>query len=230
MVQAHPSRKDGQPFRTTPLMDWASEQIQASHDEALYSFGELAMFTLMWRVKDHERGLVERCTTCFDGPGSRAAAVFNQPTVNECPDCFGTTFEGGFRAQVIRPTILDDRDDEITDQARGVVRMDTLNFETTTDFTLHKGDYIFRFDNTRFQTEEKDEAIVRAGFGPPLESDSFSGSASGHLEEKTSVAYRIPPTDPQVLATVLGIPGSFTVSQINALDMVRPNGYLIDYA
>lgn len=226
MVQAHPSRKDGQPFRTQTEMDWASEQVRASHDEALYAFGEFAMFTLMWRSMDFEAGLVGRCQTCFAGPGSRAAAAFNQATVNKCPDCYGSTYEGGFRAQIIRPTILDDRNDEVTDQERGVVRMDTLNFETTSDFNLRKGDYLFRFDDTRFQTEEKEMSVVRTGFGPALDAESFSGTSTAHLEEKTAVAHLIPP-DPATLALVLGIKGSFTVSQITALDQIRPNGYLL---
>lgn len=227
MVAAHPSRKDGQPFRTERVMEWAGDQVQGSHDEALYAFGELALFTLMWRTMDFKDGLVDRCSTCFEGPASRAAAAFKQPSVNECPDCFGSTFEGGFRAQIVRPTIVADRDAEVTDQARGVVRLDTLRFETTSDFTLHKGDYIFRYDNTRFQCEEKDEGVVRTGFGPPNRADSFVGSSTGHLEEETSVAYRIPP-DPATLDAMLDIDGSFTVSVITALDVVRPGGYILD--
>lgn len=226
MVAAHPSRKDGQPYSAAPYMGWTSNLIEAQHEEALYAFGELCLFTLMWRPVDFEKGLVAHCSTCFAGESARQAAAFNQPTRKECPDCFGTTFEGGFRAQIIRPTILADRNSEMSDEARGVVVSDTLLFETTADFTLHKGDYLFRFDNTRFQCEEKGQGVVRTGFAPPYGIDSYSGSSTARMEEPTSVAFLIPPLDPVALQTVLGLSGPFTISQITNLDTLSPNGYI----
>lgn len=225
-MAVHPSRKEDQPYRANTDMQWAGNLVQAQHEEALYAFGELAIFTMMWRPIDFENGLVGHCTVCYDGPSARQAAAFKQPTRKECPDCFGTTYEGGYRAQIIRPTIIADRTAEMTDVPRGTVTIDTLSFETTSDFVLHKGDYLFRFDNTRFQCEEKAEAVIRDGFGPPVSDESFAGPSTAHLEDQTSVAYLIPPLDPVAIQTVLGIPGPFTVAQMEAMDTLSPNGYL----
>lgn len=225
-MAVHPTRKEDQPYRANTDMQWAGNLIQAQHEEALYAYGELVIITLMWRPIDFEQGLVQSCPVCFAGPTARQAAAFRQPTRKECPNCFGTTYEGGYRAQIIRPAIMADRNSEMTDVERGTVTIDTLAFETTADFTMHKGDYLFRYDNTRFQCEEKREAIVRDGFGPPISIESFAGSGTAHMEEQTSVAYLIPPLDPVAIRITLGIPGPFTVAQMQALDILSPNGYL----
>lgn len=222
----HPSRKPGQPYDAHVHQDWASNVLEAQHEEALYAYGELALFTMMWRPADFEAGLVGRCTVCFGGATSRQAAAFQQPAQRECPSCYGTTYEGGFRAQIIRPALMADRNSEVTDQARGVVVTDTIAFETTADFTLHKGDYVFRFDNSRFQVEEKSEAVVRPGFGPPLSPDSFAGASTAHKEETTSVAYRILPTDPMTLATMLSYRGPLRVGDLSVNDVIRTRGYI----
>lgn len=220
-------RKDSQPIRTGPGQPWASDLVESSHAEALYAFGEYVIFTLMWRPKDFEMGLVGRCQTCFVGAASRQAAAFQQPTKRECPDCYGTTYEGGFRAQIIRPAILADRNQEVSEENRGVVVTDTIQMETTSDFRLHKGDYVFRGDNTRFQTEEKNEAVVRTGFGAPLTSDSSAGTTTAHREETTSVAFLIPPVNPQVLLALIGVRGGPVVPDLDAYSTIRPNGYLL---
>ena len=98
--------------------------------------------------------------------------------------------------------------------------------ETTTDFTMTRGDYIFRNDNSRYQTETRNEAVLRTGFAPPNPLDSFAGSTVAHLEEHTSVAFRIPPTDPATLNSMIGTPGSFTVQSLRTGDFIRPGGYL----
>lgn len=223
-------RKDSQPIRTGPGQPWASDLVESSHAEALYAFGEYVIFTLMWRPKDFEMGLVGRCQTCFVGTASRQAAAFQQPTKRECPDCYGTTYEGGFRAQIIRPALLADRNQEVSEENRGVVVTDTIQMETTSDFRLHKGDYVFRGDNTRFQTEEKNEAVVRTGFGAPLTSDSSAGTTTAHREETTSVAFLIPPLNPTpVLAGLTPALGTAPLAaDLDQYSTIRPHGYLID--
>lgn len=228
MPQSHADRKVSQPFRPAPAMSWTSRHTSHFQSEALYAVGELALFTLMWRPIDFERGLVTRCSTCFEGPEARQAAAFQQPTKKKCPDCYGTTYEGGFRAQIVRPTIMADRNAETTDVHRGVVTIDSLAFETTPDFTLHKGDYLFRFDNTRFQCEEKKEAIIRTGFASPQSQESFSGLSTAHLEDPTSVAFAIPPLDPTLLRNVLSTLGGQVMPDLDTFSLVRPNGYLME--
>lgn len=223
----HPARKDSQPYRAGVVQPWAADTLDKAHEEALYSYGEMCLYTLMWRMIDHERGLVERCSTCFGGSYSRQAAAFKQPTNRECPDCFGTTFDGGYRAQIIRPTLFADRNSELSEESRGYVTSDTLQVETTSDFTLHKGDYLFRFDNTRFQLEAKRDPVLRTGFVPPTMADSFGGTVTAHLEETTTTAFRIPPASPEELQDLLGLPGPFFVEDITATDVVKPGGYLV---
>ena len=226
MAAVHPSRKASQPYRAQTHQPWGSDIIEASHEEALYTFGELCLFTLMWRPADFDAGLVGHCPVCYAGSQSRQAAAFGQATKRECLSCYGTTYEGGFRAQIIRPALLADRNHETNDDARGVTTVDSVMMETTGDFILRKGDYLFRYDNTRWQAEEKKEAVVRPGFGPPQAADSFSGTTSLHREEETTVAFRIPPVTPQILQTLLGTVGGFVVDDIRAKDQIAAGGYV----
>lgn len=223
----HPARKESQPYRAEAYQPWATAQVDKSHEEALYGYGELCLYTLMWRPQDHEDGLVQRCSTCWGGARSRQAEAFRQPTTRECPDCFGTTFDGGFRAQIVRPTLFADRNHEISEEARGYITSDTLQVETTGDFTMNKGDFLFRFDNDRYQMEQKREVILRAGFAPPVNTESFGGTTTAHLEDETSVAFKIPPTNPADVLALLGKTGPFVVADIVAGDVIAPNGYLI---
>lgn len=223
-------RKNEQPYQGAVHQGWSHDSVQASHEEALYAFGELGLFTLMWRPVDHEAGLVEHCSVCWasgDDKTRRRAEAYNQPTQRECPNCYGTTWEGGYRAQIIRPVIFQDRNVETTDEARGVVTTDTVSIETTGEFTMRKGDYLFRFDNTRFQGEEKGEAVLSSGFGPSFSTESFGGGpVTLHMEEKTTVAFLIPPTDPAVIWGLLAKQGPFYVDNLREFDDLAPNGYI----
>lgn len=224
MDQAFLTRKFTQPMMAEPPQDSASRLIVAAHEEALYAYGEFAIFSLMWRPADFADGLVGHCTTCFAGQKARQAAAFQQPTKRECPDCFGTTFEGGVRAQIIRPMLMSDRNTVIADQREGTTETDTMQFETTSDFTFTLGDYVFRDDGSRYQCETKAENVVRTGFDAPQSSESVSGMAVAHLEAETAVAYLIPPADPGAL---LGAKGPFTINNTEAMNLlIRDNGYL----
>jgi hypothetical protein len=228
MTSLIPARKESQPYRPADHQYWGSALVEDQHVEALYMWGELAVYTLMWRPIDHEQGLVDRCPRCFDGAMSRQARAFGQATESECPECYGTTFEDGFRAQIIRPTIFADRNSEMRDESRGTVVSDTIMVDTTGDFTMHKGDYIFRYDNTRWQVEEKREAVVRPGFGPPQHVDSFAGTTTARRDDQTTVSFKIPPTDPIILRDVLGTYGGAILPDLDLFTVVRPGGYLIE--
>jgi hypothetical protein len=222
----HPSRKPGQPYLASQHQPWSANLLESQHQEALYAFGELVLFTLMWRPADFEEGRVNHCPVCYAGNDSRYAKAFDQPTKRECEACFGTTFEGGFRAQVVRPVLLADRNVETTEVQRGVVSNDTIRFETTGDFTLRKDDYLFRADNSRFQVEERNEDVMRDGFGSPPAPDSMAGSSTAHMEEITTVAFKISPTTPAALRSLLGHRGPFHVDDLSASDLVKPQGYV----
>lgn len=204
---------------------WAGGQMVNAHDETLYRYGEMVLFTLMWRPLDYERGLVGHCPTCY--LSSRSAQAFQQPTERKCPDCFGTTFEGGFRAQIVRPALISDRNVDDLDTARGTLTTDSLQVDTTADFTLHGGDYLFRADNARYQCESMSEVVLRSGFAEPRSEESFGGTIpAAHLEDPSSVAYLIPPDAATLATTLSAATQGHLASDLTAYQTVRPNGYL----
>lgn len=191
-----------QPYRIPRTQQWASDWVTNNHMEALWLYGEPCLFTLMWRAIDYEAGLVGRCSYCY--VDDRGAKAFDQPPSKKgCLYCYGTTFEGGFRAQVIRPTLFSDRNTDTSDTPEGTTVRDSLQVETTPDFAFLRGDYIFRADGSRYQGEEKGEGIIRTGYGLPEMQNSFRGTIPvSRLEDPTSVAFIIPPSPEQVRRTL----------------------------
>ncbi len=188
-----------QPYYLRDPQPWAIEQERLRHNEAMYHVGEMTMFTLMWHVLDFEAGLVQRCNRCFISSG-RITEAYGQATQNKCPDCFGTTFEGGFRAQIVRPAIYTDTDEDERMDRRGVIHPNDVQIETTTDFRVRQGDYAFRQDGTRWYLRGPQRITLRAGFGHPSQTDTAIGYNHSRVtvEDPDSVAYIIPP----VAATV----------------------------
>lgn len=194
------------PYWLTRDQQWAREQVEESHLEALYALGEYSMFVLLWHSMDFEAGLVDRCARCYLAAG-RIAEAFGQGTDARCPDCFGTTFEGGYRARIIRPGIWTDASTNTSRTPRGEVVSDTMTVETTSDFVLRHGDFIFRAGGLRYQSSETDGAWVRSGFDVP---DDIKAVASVMHEvkledDRASVAFDIPPTDDD-LSVILRAP------------------------
>lgn len=183
-----------QPYHLDDQMfKWAYEQQNMRHEDALWQLGELCMFVLLWSVEDHAAGWVRKCTTCETN--TRIHEVYNQPKQNKCPDCFGTNFEGGYRAVIIRPTIISDHDPGESLGSRGVSHTTNIMSESTTDFRVREGDYLFRADNTRYRLRTPASANMRTGFGTPYNTLNAVGYHlnQGSLEDQTSVAYIIPP-------------------------------------
>lgn len=212
-----------QPYYIREPQDWAIETERRNHAQALYQVGEWAMFVLMWHVVDFEAGLVTRCSTCYGAPDTRArkiADAYNQPTKNKCPDCFGTTFEGGFRAKIVRPAIFTDTDETERIDRRGAVHPDDLNVETTWDFRALGGDYVIRSDNSRWQIRTPERTTLRTGFEHPEQIDtSISyGNIRAGVEEPGTVAYMIPPVDfatvHSLLTTPMRYPGDFSSVEV----------------
>ena len=226
MDRTNLARKFSQPLIAARPQKFGVHNLINSHEEALFGYGELGLFTLMWRHYDFEAGRVDRCSTCFGGVKSRQANAFKQPTDSECPDCFGTTYEGGFRAQIIRPMLMSDRSDNTVEGRAGAMTVDSIQFETTTDFTFTLGDYVFRADNTRYQCEQKAEVVIRPGFAIPSGADAMGGTTIANREVETSVAFKIPPLDPALLATMLS--DDITLDpDLSAFETIRDGGYLL---
>lgn len=192
------------PFWLPDRQDFVIDQERSRHTEALYHFGEYAMFVVLWRIQDHEAGHVERCPKCYTAYG-KTAEVYQQSARSECPECFGTTFEGGYRARIVRPALWDDtKDDHSPDHARGEIIRSTATIQTTGDFYLRTNDYAFRGDGTRWQVKAGAEVAVQTGFHQSSPASAVVGYtfANAAREDESSVAFVIPPT-PAELRTLL---------------------------
>lgn len=184
-----------QPYYLPDPQNFALDQERMRHSQALYAFGEYTMFVLMWTLLDFEAGLIGRCQTCFLAYG-KVAEAYGQPSKNDCPDCFGTSLEGGFKARIVRPAMWDFTEPDTQDNARGEVTLASATVQTTGDVSMNTGDYLFRADGTRWQARSNDTNHLHTGF----EMLNSARSALGYtytqasLEDDTSVAYLIPPT------------------------------------
>lgn len=204
-------------------LDHVLTHLSDSHDQVLYRLGEYAMFVMMWHVADFEAGLVGRCPTCYATGGANeriAKAYGGQSDRDRCPDCFGTSFEGGVRARVIRPAVVSDVNTETIVGRRGEVVTDTVAIETTSDIFVRTGDYMFRADGKRYRCAEMSTLVVRSGFDVVEREESVGGVIpSARLEDPASVAYIIPPTTDEVHDTLYALTqGRHIPADLTALD------------
>lgn len=198
-----PAHVSVQPYYVRDFQDWAVEQERMNHIQALYTVGEYAAFVLMWHLEDHLNGLVARCSSCYVSAG-KIAEAYGQVTKNRCLTCFGTTFEGGYKAFIVRPTIWSDTDEDEKYDRRGVVNPNDVSIETTPDFRIRQNDYCFRQDGTRWQMRVPQRVTLRTGFTHPLQSTTnlTYNHQRASQEDPDSVAFQIPP-DTATLRTVL---------------------------
>ena len=171
----------------------------------------------MWHIADFQAGLVGRCEDCYgtyphNEKKLRVAEVYAQPEEHRCPSCFGTTFEGGWKAQIIRPCIFSDADEDEQKQARGIMRPQDLSVESTTDFRVRTGDYVVRGTGDRFQLRVPQRVTLRTGFAIPHQTTAAIGynHARASLEDPTSVVYIIAPPREQ-LDQVLSMAARFPI-------------------
>ncbi|MFH8483087.1 hypothetical protein [Streptomyces sp. NPDC018055] len=187
--------------------DWAVDQERLRHDQALHHIGENALFALMWTARDHDAGLVGLCPVCAD---DRIAKAYGQASRNKCPECFGTRFEGGFRALIVRPAVFTDADDSQSFTARGTVAPQEVHLETTSDFRVHSGDYAMRATGERLQLRVPQRTTIRTGFGTPYQREAATAYnlTRAAVEDPDSVAYMIPPDDTDSLVEILSRTGA----------------------
>jgi len=205
------------------IQGWAITQERLRHVQSLWQYGELAVFCLMWHLEDFQAGLVGRCLRCYDdGTGSeedQISAAYGQGSQYRCTDCFGTTFEGGFRALIVRPAIFTDMDKDQRRDKRGVVNTGEVNIESTPDFRVRNGDYSFRSTGDRFYLRVPRRTTLRTGFASPWQAAAAIdyNHARGAVEDPASVAYVIPPSAlilAQVLGTYTRLPVDFSDFEI----------------
>jgi hypothetical protein len=207
---------------------WAIARELQVHVQSLWQYGELAYFALMWHVQDFLLGLVPRCWRCWKGDpdGSlqgaeqQIAAAYGQGNQYACPVCFNSTFalpEGssalpGIRALIIRPALFDDYDRNQQRQPRGVFNPASLGIESTPDFRVRNGDYIFRADGTRWQLKVPHRVTLRTGFANPWQGAAAItyNFAQAALEDPVAVAYQIPPPTEKLAEVMNFILGTYT--------------------
>ena len=219
---APPSPAQGRRYYLRETQSWVISQERQRHRQALYSIGEWVFLILMWHQLDFEYGLVERCTRCWAGATTtkayRVAEVYKQPIQNECPVCFGTTFEGGYRARIVRPAIVTDVEETERQDRKGSMHPAGTNVETTEDFRTRPGDFMIRADGSRWRLTDAQRIQVRTGHGHPTQPlASIAYKLRAAYEETTTVAYLLPPTSQTevraVLRQVMRFPGNFAASE-----------------
>jgi hypothetical protein len=177
---------------------WAVTQEQERHNQVLWEYGELAIFALLWHLEDFTAGLVGRCQTCYLGETSvqaRISEAYGQGDQYKCKDCFGTTFEGGYKAIIVRPTLFSDTDKDQKTHSRGLVNADEVDIESTADFRIRTGDYCIRATGDRFFLRVPQRVTLRTGFGVPWQSTAAVtySHARAVIEDPEDVSYIIPP-------------------------------------
>jgi hypothetical protein len=204
MTQPSPIEHSVQPYYVRHREDWAINNERDAHKQAMWISGEPVLFTLLWKVEDFEAGLVEYCVRCRPDATSiegRIAAVYKQPKDANCPVCYGTMFGQGIRAQIIRPAIVTDADEDQVKSARGVVHPENVTIESTQDFRSRTGDLVFRRDGTRWQLGRPSRIMLRTGYEHPDQEATSLGYARipAAREDEASVAFRIPPSAEQLV-------------------------------
>ena len=189
---------NNQPMYIRQSQDWALEQERMRHVEAIYWVGEPAQDVFLWKEEDYEAGYVSRCPRCRQVDGSidaRIQEAYRQPVQTQCPWCFGTTFDGGVRAKVVRPTIFTDTNEIERKGARGVVYPESCTVETTNDFRARMGDFVCRQNGSRWQLSVPNGILLRTGFMHVNQRDAGLGYAQipAARMDRSSVAYQIPP-------------------------------------
>jgi hypothetical protein len=225
-----------QPYQLRQRQDWAIQQERQRHNEALYTLGEYAVFYLMWSLLDFQAGLVAQCTRCYGSSGSttdRIGQVYSQPSINRCPDCFGTSFEGGFRARIARPSLWSDADEDEKPQRRGTTHPSTASVESTWDFRMRQGDYILRSDGSRWRLPTAPRRVqLRTGYEHPTQALNAITDAQiqARLEEPESVAYSLSPTDKPSLHALLSqttyFPQDFSAFEIIRGPLIPTDGVM----
>lgn len=193
--QQQPTPDQPPQFYLPDAQDWAFEQEKARHQGAMDLWGEYSMFVLLWNLVDFEAGLVGRCQTCYV-PNGGVTDVYGQSNNSKCPDCYGTTFEGGFKAKIVRRSLWASNENAFKPQARGDIIIGTATVQAESTFRMRTGDYIFRGDGSRWQMRTMSSNELRTGFQMPSPATAVVGYNYGTVsrEDESSVAYLIPPT------------------------------------
>lgn len=226
--------KGQQPTWQRDAQRWSVVQERMRHAQALWQYGELGVFALMWRPEDIGLGLARRCTRCYTpgrvvndlppdtapplgwptaGNEAQISAAYGQGNQYRCPLCFGTQVIAagdvkvpGLRALLVRPAILTDADQNQQRSAKGVVNPGTVQVQSTVDFRVHTLDYFIRSDGRRYQLAAPARTTLRTGFASPWQASAgiSYNLSSASLEDPKASVAYVIPPDRAELGRVLG--------------------------
>jgi hypothetical protein len=198
------------PLRTwqRDVQKFAITQERERHVQALWQYGELSVFALLWAAVDEQTGFAQPCTRCNVAAGSvspeqQISAAYGQGSQFRCPVCYGSQLVAtatvkqfpGLRALLVRPALVSDIDKAQEFTPRGVVNQGAVNAESTPDFRVRNGDYMFRVGNFRYRLRTPRRTTLRTGFASPWQQTAAIAynQMNAAIEDPTSVAYIIPP-------------------------------------
>jgi len=170
---------------------------QRFHDETLQWFGEECVVRSIWRAEDAAAGLVAYCTTCQDSPNpsnpsasiqARASKVYRQSGNSYCPDCYGTTFTGGFQTTAYHLYMLAaDTEDVRKNLQTGQFWQQNPRVQFSWFPQIRVGDIVFRIDswnndtptscNQRFQVSTVSPTTIRTGPGVSAQYPTRTGTS-----------------------------------------------------
>jgi hypothetical protein len=224
----------GQPAWQRDVQRFAVVQERQRHAQALWQYGELVVFALMWRPEDITAGRARRCTRCY-APSSALAslppdtapplgwptaateaqisAAYGQGNQFRCTLCYGTQVIAaggakvpGVRALLVRPAILTDTDQNQQRSAKGTVNTGQVAVQSTPDFRVSTLDYFFRSDGRRYQLAVPARTTLRTGFGSPWQAPAAISYnlASAALEDPRASVAYVIPPPGREVERVLG--------------------------
>jgi hypothetical protein len=216
-------------------------QERQRHAEAIYAFGEYAMFCLLWNAIDYDAGLVQHCPNCYSTTDG-ISEVYNQPSLAKCAYCYGTTFFllsagvsglGGLKARIIRPCLWNPTDESQKLTAQGEIVTSVSQVQSISDFRMRTGDVVMKADGTRWRIATHETATVISGFQAANDVRAMIGYNYGQAtrEDESMPIFLIPPDTPTVIATLdTSLIPNYPPADITAYDVV--NGPLIgdDYS
>ena len=220
-----PSRQRG--FHLPGHQPYARDHERRSHTEAIFAFGEYAMFVLLWNIEDLNAGRVTRCSRCQSLAGETDEAsemifeTFKATAEDFCPNCLGTTFEGGWKAKIVRPSLWDYQEEVWSKTARGLVQNLSGSVQTTSDFLLRDGDVILRADGTRWRTKAGQPSRIHEGFGLPPRADSNLGYTYAQVNRDEDTTLKIEPTTRTELTSILSALGQHWPTDTSGVDQIR---------
>jgi hypothetical protein len=173
--------------------EWAVAREQEVHAEALLTYGERCVIRRVWSLDNFLAGEVDRCTVCIPGADEGEQALIlnagKQAGDENCTNCFGTGFEGGFQPVIYVTYMLADDEpanwkwsNETPAKGSGRMRQRRPSVQFPWEPTLDEGDLVVRVrvwdvdeltpleEEERYTIQEVENIMLRTGLALPTDS------------------------------------------------------------